>query len=361
MPVPACGEFVEILWSMIRWDEGKPETAKFCCPACGTFSDERHKFEMVAKGRWRVTRPDVLDHAGFRLNALVSPLAKASWAKLAAEFIAAKDNPTDLQVFINCSLAEGWSEGGADIDDAALISRAKPFSIDAVPVEVLLITCGVDVQDDRLEATIAGWDRKGHMFILDHRVLWGSPGENHVWRELSDLLDMRFQHPHGGRIGVSATIIDSGDGDWTQAVYNFAFPRASRHVMAGKGVGGSRPIIEASKGKIQGGGRLWVLGIDGIKTELFDRLQRDQGIYFSKTLAPVFYEQLCAERRIVKYCKGRPIRRFEVISGRRNEALDCVVMARAARQALRPNFDAIDERLHGREPVRQSIAEQLAR
>jgi phage terminase large subunit GpA-like protein len=160
---------------------------------------------------------------------------------------------------------------------------------------------------------------------------------------------------------VSATIIDSGDGDWTQAVYNFAFPRASRHVMAGKGVGGSRPIIEASKGKIQGGGRLWVLGIDGIKTELFDRLQRDQGIYFSKTLAPVFYEQLCAERRIVKYCKGRPIRRFEVISGRRNEALDCVVMARAARQALRPNFDAIDERLHGREPVRQSIAEQLAR
>jgi phage terminase large subunit GpA-like protein len=159
---------------------------------------------------------------------------------------------------------------------------------------------------------------------------------------------------------VTATVIDSGDGDWTQAVYNFCFPRAGRGVMAGKGVAGSRPVIETSKGKVQGGGRLHVLGIDVIRTGLFDRLQRDQGIYFSNTLPSVFYEQLCAERRVTRYFKGRPTRRFEVISGRRNEALDCVVMAIAARHALRPNFDAIEELLRGREPVRRSIAEQLA-
>jgi phage terminase large subunit GpA-like protein len=26
-----------------------------------------------------------------------------------------------------------------------------------MPAEVLIVTCGVDVQDDRLEATVTGW------------------------------------------------------------------------------------------------------------------------------------------------------------------------------------------------------------
>src|SRR5271170_467979 len=78
------------------------------------------------------------------------------------------------------------------------------------------------------------------------------------------------------------------------------------HHLAGKGVAGSGPIIEASKTKMTGGGRLWILGIDGIKSQLFDRLGRDQAIYFSNTLPVVFYEQLCAERRVTRYFKGRP-------------------------------------------------------
>ena len=44
----------------------------------------------------RATRPEICGHAGFRLNALVSLLANASWAKLAAEFIAAKEDPAAL-------------------------------------------------------------------------------------------------------------------------------------------------------------------------------------------------------------------------------------------------------------------------
>jgi phage terminase large subunit GpA-like protein len=226
----------------------------------------------------------------------------------------------------------------------------------------LLISSGIDVQDDRLEATIVGWSQKGEIYVLDHRVLWGSPHEQLVWQELDSLLTSTWKHSLGGRIEVSAAVVDSGDGETTQKVYDFCFPRASRNIMAGKGVAGTRPTIEASKGKIaKGGGRLWVLGVDGIKAALFDKLQRDQAIYFSNSLPPVWYEQLCAERKVTRYFRGRPVRRFEVISGRRNEALDATVMAIAARAAIRPNFSQLADRLSGKAPPpRRSICEMLA-
>jgi phage terminase large subunit GpA-like protein len=264
-------------------------------------------------------------------------------------------------VFVNCSLAEGWSEGGSDIDDASLLARARPFSIDAIPKEVLLITAGCDVQDDRLEVTLLGWARAGETYVLDHRVMYGSPHEQLVWQELDDALKSRWKSPLGGMIEVAAACVDSGDGETTAAVYAFAFPRASRKVMATKGVAGTRPAIEASKGKMQGGGRLWIAGVDGLKSGLFDRLQRDQGIHFSNTLPPVFFEQLCAERRVTRYARGRPSRRFEVISGRRNEALDCVVLGIAARAVLKPNFELIEARLRGRKLEQVPLSQQFAR
>jgi phage terminase large subunit GpA-like protein len=361
VPCPECGEFTEIRWEHIKWDEGKPETAMFGCPHCGVMIDENRKFAMVSAGRWRATQPDVKGHAGFRLNSLVSVLANVSWAKLAAQWLQAKDNPADLQVFVNTVLAEPWKESAPEIDDHLLASRVKPFGIEEIPVEVLIISAGLDVQDDRIEITLLGWNRKGEIFILAHFVFWGSPDENSLWIEVDDFLKSRWIHPLGGQIGIDAAIVDSGDGDWTQKVYDFCFPRASRHIMAGKGVGGSRPVIEASRGKVKGGGRLWVMGVDVIKTQLFDRLQRNQMINFSKDLPAVFFEQLCAERRITRYYKGRPIRRFEPISGRRNEALDCVTMAIAARAAIKPNLDQREANLRNKPEKKQPLWAQLAR
>ena len=117
IPCPECGGFTEILWQHIEWLEGDPSSAKFRCPHCRALIEERHKQRMVAAGQWRMTRPEVKDHAGFRLNALVSPLANASWGKLASEFLGAKENPEELQVFANTILGEGWHEGGEEVDE----------------------------------------------------------------------------------------------------------------------------------------------------------------------------------------------------------------------------------------------------
>src|SRR5262249_45614573 len=150
VPCASCGAFAEILWSHIEWEPGRPETAAFRCPSCRELVPETAKPAMVAAGRWRATRPEVKGHAGFRLNALVSGLATASWGKLAAEFLRAKEDSDELQVFVNTILAQGWREAAVEVDERDVAARAEPFGLDGIPPEVLVLTVGVDVQDDRL-------------------------------------------------------------------------------------------------------------------------------------------------------------------------------------------------------------------
>ena len=338
VPCPSCGAFSELNWRDIQWPEGKPDEAAWRCPHCEELIPEREKAEMVAGGAWRATRPDVKGHAGFRLNALTSLMANASWGKIAEEFLTAKSDPAALQVWTNTLMGEGWRTAGEAVDETALAARAEPFGLDRMPAEILIVTAGVDVQHDRLEVTFVGWARDGTAFILGHSVVWGAWDDNLAWAELDEVLQTRWEHPLGGQIGVEATVIDAGDGTTMARVQAFCAARARCKVLAGKGMAGARQWLGPSKGK-SSGGRLWIVGVDGIKGAVFDRLSRGNSIRFSDDLEPVFFEQLASEKLVVRYTRGQPQRRFERIPGRRAETLDCVVYAFAARQVVSPNWD----------------------
>ena len=337
VPCPDCGELHEIGWGDIQWPEGAPERACYACPFCGSLVEERHKPAMVAAGSWRATRPHVQGHAGFRLNALVSLLANASWAKLATEFLSSKDDPALLQTFVNTILGQGWRESAEELDESELAARAEEFSLEALPGEVLAITAGADVQHDRIEVTFIGWNREGESFILGHVIVWGRYDDVGTWSELDDVLKMRITHPLGCDIGVDAAAIDSGDGETMEAVYRFAFPRFHRKIVAIKGMAGNRPWIERSKSRPRGG-QLFIVGVDGLKSHIVARLARGKSIHFSDTLPAVWFDQLASERVVVRYSRGQPQRRFERIPGKQAEALDCVVYGFAARQLVNVNW-----------------------
>lgn len=366
-----CEEFAEPRWEQVEWEKERdaqgvvvrhrPETAAWACPHCGVLVPERRKVEMVSNGRWRATRPEVQGHAGFALSALISPHANASWAALAAEFIEVHDDPDRLRTFRNTLLGEPWSESSDSTTADVLAGRAEPFGINValpdgrelpLPAAVLLLTAGVDVQPDRLEVALYGWSRDGTAYALAHFVIWGNTLEGVVWRELDELLLQKWQHPLGGKIGIEAVCVDSGDGGTVEAVYAYCWPRHARGVMAIKGVWGRRPVIEMSKGKIQGGtvlgrGRLWIVGIDEIKQILFEKFARypDQ-VRFSESLPLSWFDQLTSERRVIRRVAGRPTRRFERIKNAAAEALDATVYAYAARYSLRSvDFDAREGRL----------------
>jgi phage terminase large subunit GpA-like protein len=189
--------------------------------------------------------------------------------------------------------------------------------------------------------------------VLGHEVIWGAFTDPAAWSELDELLRTRWLHPLGRALGVDAAVIDAGDGDHYDTVLAFCAARRSRRVFAGKGVFGARPGFQMAKGKTIAN-RLALIGIDGIKNALFDKLQRGVGIRFSHALEPIYYEQLAAERRVVRYQRGMPVRRFERTGRTRAEALDALVYATAARQSFQLTFDRREAELRspdGRIPV----------
>lgn len=342
VPCPECQEFNEIQWVNIIWDEGKPETAAYACPHCGSLISERYKASMVSKGRWRSTAPEVKGHAGFRINALVSPHHNAAWAKLAAEFLQAKNDPATLQTFTNLVLGQPWLEQGEELDENDLRNRCEPFGLKAIPPESLIVTVGVDCQDDRLELVFVGHSRT-EAFILGHSVIWGAIDANETWLELDDALKSTWQHPKGGTLRVDAAVIDSGDGGHRDFVHNYTRPRIGKRIVSGKGVAGfSRAFIERSSAK---NAPLFLVGVDAIKSQLFARLTRPGVIRFSADLHPVFFEQLTSERRVLRYVKGAPQHRFERVGGKRAETLDATVYALAARNLVNADLDRREQEL----------------
>ena len=352
VPCPLCGAFSEVTWDHITWDEGQPETARWRCPHCDGDVAESHKPGMVAAGRWHVTRPEVKGHAGFRLNALVSLHTNASWAKLAAEFVTAKDDPSTLQTFVNTILAQGWRGEGDELADEELAERGEDWGLGkGVPAEVLALTVGIDVQHDRLECTFVGWAEGGTAYVLGHRIVWGAWDDTATWDELDELLRARWPHALGGRIGIDAAAIDAGDGHTMPAVMSFCTPRLRRRVVPIKGAPGNRPMMERASGKAKSGKRLWIVGVDTAKLAIFGRLSRGSSIRLSDELPRVWHEQVASERMTVTYRRGQPVRAFHRIPGRRAEALDCLTYAFAARHIVNPPWADRRAELRNEEPL----------
>jgi phage terminase large subunit GpA-like protein len=350
VPCVHCGAYFEIQWEHLVWPAEDPTDVSCACPSCGALIGEHHKTSMVTAGRWRATRPDVVGCAGFRINALVSPLANARWPKLVDEFLTAKRaGPAELQVFINTVLGRVWRHSVDIVEPEGLQARVEPFGLakrGEFPKDVLAITAGVDTQPDRFEVVLWGWSET-QAFALGHFVIWGSPNDMTTQSELDALLRTQWTHTNGWLIGIEGTAIDSAGAN-TQSVYNFVEPRFYKRVYAIIGRGGPRRIWEFSKRK-EHRTRLAIVGIDQIKTDLFQRLplpafnEQKQpapgAVRFSHDLGDEFFDQLVGERRVVRYVRNRSVVEFRPRkAGQRVEVLDATVYAWAVRSTLRVNF-----------------------
>jgi phage terminase large subunit GpA-like protein len=341
VPCPHCDEYQRIEWGRIVWDEGHPEDAALACEHCGVMIEERYKGQMLARGEWRSTH-DGQDArvAGFHLSSLYAPPGWYSWADAAKEFASAKGFPEKLQSFINTKLGECWEDRtGEKIDQSGLMARREQW--DYAPDDCVLVTAGVDVQGDRLEATLIAWTAKEQARVLHHVRLYGNPAEPKLWDELDDLLTQPIITESGALLSIRAACIDSG-GHHTQEVYRFCGERGGRRVLAIKGQAGSKPIwpTKLSNKKLRHGAMLHIVGVDTAKDVIHASLSvlapdSPKYIAFSSALPDDYFPQLVAERRVTKYNKnGAAVRAWVKKSSDRNEALDCFVYALAALKAL---------------------------
>jgi phage terminase large subunit GpA-like protein len=269
-------------------------------------------------------------------------------SKMVDEFLKAKGKPDLLKVFVNTYLAETWKEDAEEMDESGLSGRCEQYPAQ-VPDEAILLTCGVDVQNDRLVYEVIGWGEGEENWSIVYDHIYGNPGESQVWEALEAfLLNTEFEHETGLKLKIYATCIDTG-GTHTDMVYKFCKTRHKKNIYGIKGVGGvGKPMVGPSTRNNLEKIRLFPVGTNTVKDLLFSRLK----IYetgpgychfpISEQHGSDYFSELTAEKSVLKHQRGVPYREWVMKKPvRRNEALDCRVYGMAALKIINVNLDAM--------------------
>lgn len=359
LPCPSCGTYQQIKRKHIQHEKEGDELVNVtaACEKCGVIHSE-HDWKKQA-GEW-VAQKEHHKNRGFHMNEYMSPWR--TWLDIELDFLEAKKSPETLKTFVNTSLGETWEEEGETVDETGLLARREDYK--KIPVGGLVLTAGVDVQDDRLEAEIIAWGEGEENWNIDYKVFHGKPDQAQVWNDLDDLLFSDYEHESGNRLHIAATCIDSG-GHYTQEVYDFCRPRQTRRIYAVKGVGGpGRPIVSAPAKRGSGNRvkkvHLFTVGTDDCKGIIYSRLRLTKPgpgyCHFPMERDEEYFLQLTAEKMMTKYVKGFPRKVWEKTRPR-NEALDTRQYAYAALKILNPVFSALKKRLEV-EPEKEVPEEQ---
>jgi phage terminase large subunit GpA-like protein len=354
VPCPKCEHMQYLKWPSMRWSDNDPSTAAYQCESCAELIPHAKKRWMVERGQWRPTSPGNGKHASFHIWAAYSYSPNASWSNLVEEFLDAKTDAEQLKTFVNTVLGEVWEdEYASKIGASALLERAakETYEHRIVPAQVLAITIGCDVQDDRLSLSVWGWGREEEAWLIDRAKLYGDPSRPDVWKQLDEVLSAPFLSEDGVDFKVSICAIDSG-GHHTADVYSYARERAALGVIAIKGMStkGKPPLGKASKvdlnrkGQVvRKGAQVFPVGSDTVKSLLFGRLKHnDMGpgyLHFYSTVGTDYFEELTAEKQILRYKQGYPQRMWVKKNNARNEALDELVYAYSALHRLYQLYD----------------------
>lgn len=358
---PDCGEHQVLRWENVTWDgkddekaDQRPETAVYGCRHCGGIWDDGRRIAAIRNaeregGGWRADRP-FRGHASFHISELYSTfrrlrdIVRSYLDKLAVG---------DVQSFVNVSLAETYAEDGEQADPASLQSRAVPFAAQ-VPARVLVLTAGIDMQQDRLEVEVVGWAEGDESWSVDYHVIWGDPLEDETWDDLDDYLARPFEREGGGTMRVAMACLDTGgNGGLTQSAYQYLRSRNSRKIHGIKGVPGfGKPAVsaprEAKSGKNPRKVKLFLVAVDEVKTTVMRRLNLTKPgpgyCHFPDDRTPEYFDQLCAERLVRRLHRGFTVRDWHK-TRERNEAFDCRVYATAALKILRPSYKALAEKV----------------
>jgi phage terminase large subunit GpA-like protein len=354
VPCPHCSKFQTLKFKMLQWPDKQPKAATYFCEHCGEEIKEHKKTKMLALGKWIAANPGH-DNIGFFLNSLYSPLGWYSWADIAKDYDEAKrelenEKKTEkMRTFTNTVLGETYKESGEAPDWKRLYYRREDYEIGSCPKDVLFITCGVDLQKDRIECEVVGWGKQKQSWSLEYQIFQGDPAGEKVWKELELYLGKTFENEEGKQLPIKLTAIDSGF--QTQHVYNFVRRFPSNRVVAVKGSDGLSMIVGFPKivdAKLHGkvykrGVKVWTIGVSLLKSELYGWLKLDPPIGEEK-FPPGFchfpeydeeyFKQMTAEKVMIKRNR-KGFSAVEWVKEReRNEALDCRIYNRAAASML---------------------------
>jgi phage terminase large subunit GpA-like protein len=362
---PECGEYTFIDFNAVRYDfhtigEGKKkqfviDSTGWACPECGCYADEQTIKRQPMK--WLAKSPEAIRNGcrSFWINGFYSPWL--SWEKIIIRFLEAGKDPEKLQPVFNTLFGQLWDPRGEIEDEDELASRAEEYGAE-LPDGVLVLTMGVDTQDNRLEYEVVGYGLFEENWGIEKGIIDGNPASPETWEKLDGIIDRVWHFRNGKGLKISLTFVDEG-GHYTQEVRYYCAARKNKRVFAIKGQGGegvpfTAPAKQGDYSTAAGHtGKYWyyMIGVDSGKEHIMSGLKvREPGARMShfpkdwgRGYDALYYSGLLSEHMTLQN-NGKW--KWEKLPGHdRNEALDCRNYANAAFRVLHPNLDAVKQKL----------------
>ena len=332
-------------------------SAVWRCPTCKCEHGEHETKRFPAK--WVVHNEQALSNGirSFRLNFFMSPWS--DWKANVLEFLNAKNDPEALKVFVNTILGESWEMRDHSGEPEKLLDRREHYEAE-VPEGVLLLTCGIDTQDNRLEYEVVGWGRDDESWGITRGIIPGRADATGVWEEVDALLDRVWLMKSGRGLRIMATFMDSG-GHFTDDVYAQCARRGARRMFAIKGDWGDKPYVRHMKqskdndGKKRKSGAVkFLIGVDvGKEAIMYATTVEEPGpnyMHFPKAYVAgydlEYFRGLLSEKLVIRRRAGKEYLSWEKIY-ERNEPLDCRNYARAAYKYFNWDFAKMERQAKG--------------
>jgi len=387
VPCPRCNPHLHesgfrfvFQWEQIKWsdnpsnEEGSTDVLDYWmeCPSCGGRIDEFEKTVMFAasenyaaygwmtekgsKGKPYAVLEDV-ERPSFQISSLYSPVGFFSWKDAIREWLTYRmsGDKALMQVFVNQTLGETYSAAGQAVSASWLKTRREQYHMMSLPPGVLVITCGADIQEDRIEAEWVGHGLHGETWSLMYKVLygatdnvgtWESDAENPTaWLQLDDLLRTTWCHPSGVELSTECTLVDHGFR--SEPVHVFCRLWETSRVFPVKGrEGWGRGYIDRPR-KRNAKFKTWdfIAWVDECKDQVYENLRvKNPGPGYchfplDDDYGEKYFSGLTAENKKTKKSGGKLILYWDCPAGARNEPLDCRVYAFAALKVFAPNLE----------------------
>ena len=344
IPCHACGERQVVAWSQVKWDDGKPETAKIVCEQCGADWNDEQRLQSVKAGEWRPTA-DFTGKRGYWINGICSPFRHKKGYEnrlhqMASQFLEAKAGGEEtLKTWVNTFLAETWEGEGDSINSTGLVERCEDYG-EKLPEGVMVLTVAADVQKDRIEAEIVGWGEGEESWGIQSERFIGDTEKDEVFERYREFCTRVFEHPRFGTMRPQAITIDAGYR--TDRVYRWVNANRDLNIYA---VMGSKNKLREPVMAPKRRSRAVALQVctHTFKTAIYARLRIDtpgpRYQHFPRTYDAEYFEQLTAEKATKRFVKGFPRIEWEnVRPNKRNEALDIRVYNHAALWLLKVDW-----------------------
>lgn len=220
-PCPTCGQYFVPTRDMLWWPpKASPAVAKrearLLCPNadCEASNPESAipdgaKAWMNARGRYAPEEDGDAesDVASFWVSGICSPWR--SFGELARDWInAARSHDQEtIKAVLNTRFAETYRVRG-DAPAAEVVKNLRcAFKTNELQAGALKISCGADVQKDRIFYAIRAWGNGATSWLLRHGELLGDTErpDGPAWEQLASFFDERW-----GELRINVMMIDSG-------------------------------------------------------------------------------------------------------------------------------------------------------